>query len=93
MKTISKLIEPKLHYAKDRRCYDGAMCSDLQRELDSKEVIFNEIKESYPDYHCTYFPAEGKFLSFLKCKILTNNMFEDRGKCLLEAWRILIRKD
>ena len=84
---------PELYYANDRRCYNGAMCSDLQKEIGSKEVIFNEIKKSYPNYSCTYFPLEGKYLSFLKHKQLTGNMFEDKGQCLLEAWRVLIKKD
>lgn len=98
--------EPELHYATDRRCYNGAMCSDLQKEIDSRNSILKEIQNSRPDYRCTYFPMEGKFMSFVDkettirsrtgdyvaqvpCE-LTGNFFEDKGQCLLEAWRILV---
>ncbi len=84
--------QPTLHYATDRRCYNGAMCSDLQREIGSREKILAEIKKEFPEYSCTYFPMEGKYLSFLKYDILTNTMWEDKGQCLLEAWRVLIAK-
>jgi len=81
--------EPRLHYATDRRCYNGSCCSDLQREVNSKERILRAIQKVRPDYFCTYFPVEGKWLSFLRYQEITGNMFVDKGECLLEAWRIL----
>jgi len=85
------LKEPVLHYARDRRCYQGAMCSDLAREVKSRDDIFDVIKEKYPDYFCTYFPMEGKYMSFDKYSEVSGNFFEDKGECLLEAWRLLIQ--
>jgi len=87
------LKEPVLHYASDRRCYQGALCSDLARERKSREDIFKTIKAKYPDYFCTYFPMEGKYMSFDKYRELTGNFFEDKGQCLLEAWRLLIQEN
>lgn len=92
--------QPVLHYTTDRRCYNGTMCSDLQKELDSKENILDAIQRVRPDYRCTYFPMEGKYLSFINCNLelgsvirkqLTGNMFEDKGQALLEAWKILMQ--
>ena len=83
--------EPYLHYATDRRCYNGAMHSDLEREASTRQDLFSEIRGQHPDYFCTYFPAEGKYMSFIKYKELTGNFFEDKGQCLLEAWRTLVR--
>lgn len=83
--------EPILYYAKDRRCYNGAFSSDMEKEIASKQKILNSIKEQYPEYSCTYFPAEGKYLSFISHRELTGNMHNDQGQCLLEAWRILIK--
>ena len=80
--------EPVLHYATDRRCYNGACCSDLQREIDSRENIFKTIKSAHPDYQCVYFPMEGKYLSFMKYREF-GEMYTDRGECLLAAWKYL----
>ena len=93
--TVLNMKEPELHYAYDRRCYNGAMCSDLQKEHVSKDNILKQIKKARPDYRCTYFPVEDKYLSFIyKTEYvpiqLTGNMFEDKGQCLLEAWIILV---
>lgn len=83
--------EPELHYATDRRCYNGAFCSDLQREINSREELEKQIKAVHPEFRCTYFPAEGKHMAFVfEYKTLTNVMFADRGQCLLQAWRILV---
>jgi hypothetical protein len=67
------------------------MCSDLEKEVSTRQNLFEKIKEVCPDYSCTYFPAEGKHMSFVKYKELTGNFFEDKGQCLLEAWRILVK--
>jgi hypothetical protein len=85
--------EPELHYATDRRCYNGAFCDDLQREVNSKINVLRIIQAKHPEYSCTYFPMEGKYLSFLKYQELSGNMFEDKGQCLLEAWNILIKEN
>jgi len=90
MKTEIK--EPILHYATDRRCYNGALCSDLQRELDSQNNILKAIEKEYPEFSCTYFPGDGKYLAFLKYKQLSEHMYSDRGQCLLDAWRMLLGK-
>mgnify|MGYP006282763901 CR=1 FL=1 len=83
-------MTPELHYATDRRCYNGAMCSDLQREIDSQNRILKEIREQYPNFRICYFPVEGAYSAHLCYKEVSGNMFQDRGQCLLESWRILI---
>ena len=51
------------HHATDRRVYNGALCSDMQREQDS----IKQLKKLLPDNaQCTYFPMEGKWCCSLK---------------------------
>jgi hypothetical protein len=82
--------EPEIHYATDRRCYYGAMCSDLQKEHGSKQAVFDQIKAKYPEYSCVYFPYGGFYMNFLGYKQLSPVEYQDRGQCLLAAWRGLI---
>lgn len=82
--------EPELHYATDRRCYDGAFCSDLQKEIDSVANLEKNIKAACPGFSCTYFPAEGKYMAFVDRRPLTGEFVTDRGHCLLQAWRMLV---
>lgn len=81
---------PIPHHATDRRCYNGALCSDLQREIDSEKDIAAQIKAVEPKFSCTYFPAEGKYMTFVDHKPLTNKFHQDRGDALLEAWDQLV---
>ena len=84
---------PELHFATDRRCYNGALCSDLQREVNSRESIRKQIKEKYPNFRTCYFPTEGKYLAHLCYDSVTGNMHVSLGECLLEAWDKLIGKN
>ena len=47
------------YVATDRRCYNGAPCSDLQREWDTIDKLTDLVKKN--GGHITYFPVEGKF--------------------------------
>jgi hypothetical protein len=83
---------PILHYATDRRCYNGALCSDLQKELDSRDDILNQVQIVEPEFRTVYFPVEGKYSGWIKYKEITS-LYEDRGDALLEAWDKLIGTD
>lgn len=77
---------PQLHVASDRRCYNGAFSSDLQRQHDSEKRFLAALQKIEPDYQCVYFPAEGKYLSFVKYNQLTDRMFESKNDCMRDAW-------
>jgi hypothetical protein len=49
------------YYATDRRVYNGALCSDMQRQEDHTEALLARLVELEPDAFCTYFPMEGKW--------------------------------
>jgi hypothetical protein len=90
------------YYASDRRCYNGAFCSDLQREADRTDALEKRMKESDPSATCTYFPAEGKYMVFVDKKIqsgpfkgnkspreLTGNFYRHKQQALIEAIQVL----
>jgi hypothetical protein len=93
-------LEP--YYASDRRCYNGAFCSDLQREADRIAALEKRMKASDPSASCTYFPAGGKYLVFVNKKIqsgpykgfdtpkqLTGNFYHCKQSALIEAIQVL----
>jgi len=74
------------HQATDRRVYDGALCSDMQRQENS----ISKLKALLPEKHLlTYFPLEGKWCCSLKD--FRGEMFyqvgwkTSLGDCLVEA--------
>lgn len=58
--------------ARDRRVYNGALCSDMRREHDRTRYLENLLREADPTARCTYFPMEGKFMVFTNSNILEN---------------------
>ena len=83
------LMRPELHYARDRRCYNGAPCTDLKREWDSRDNIRAQLQAVEPEFRTVYFPVEGKHSGWIKYKEITV-LHEDVGDALLEAWDKLI---
>ena len=83
--------EPLLdtYYARDRRVYNGALCSDLQREVDHASALERRMKKAEPEASCVYFPAEGKYLTFVRHKELTGNFHEEKQVALIEAIEVL----
>jgi len=51
----------KTYYATDRRVYNGALCSDMQRQQDHTNALLAKLVELEPDAFCTYFPQEDKW--------------------------------
>ena len=51
------------YMASDRRVYNGAPCSDMQREWDHTKYLETRMKQADPTARCTYFPMEGKYFS------------------------------
>ena len=51
------------HSARDRRVYNGALCSDMRKESDSIAALKALLP---PNALLTYFPLEGKWCCSLK---------------------------
>jgi hypothetical protein len=87
--------------ASDRRVYNGAPCSDMNKEWKHTADLEKRMKKADPTAACTYFPAEGKYLVFVNSnlmknpnligppKILTNNFHSNKQEALIEAITIL----
>ena len=66
--------EITLYRASDRRCYNGAFCSGMRREIDSLANAKKKLKELHPDLSLTWFPAGDFYVGFLGTRILTGDM-------------------
>lgn len=87
--------------ASNRRCYNGALSSDLQRELNHTKALEEKMKQLDHTASCTYFPMEGKYLTFTNSNILQNpdlkgppiiltgNFHVSKQEALIEAIQIL----
>ena len=62
----------------------------MQREVDSQRKIEKAIQQEYPNFRVCYYPAWGLYGAHL-CYDDVGEMHEDRGQCLLAAWKILIQ--
>jgi hypothetical protein len=86
-KTTNVPLEP--YYASDRRCYNGAFCSDLQREADRIDALEKRMKKAEPSASCTYFPMEGKYMTFVRFLELTGKFHTCKQSALIEAIQAL----
>lgn len=78
--------------ASDRRIYNGAPCSDMQREWDHTRKLVERMQKAEPTARCVYFPMEAKYLVFVNSRMLrelTGNFHEDKQLALIEAIQIL----
>ena len=87
--------------ASDRRVYNGAGCSDMEREWARTDYLIKRMKKADPTASCTYFPLEGKHLVFINSNLLENpnlegppqeltgNMHSNKQEALIEAIKIL----
>ena len=85
------------YHAKDRRLYNGAPCSDLQKEWDNTTALEKQMKQLDSTTSCTYFPLEAKYLVFTNSNLLENlnltgppkeltgNMHTSKQRALIEA--------
>ncbi len=89
MNTKETNVPLETYFASDRRYYDGALCSDLQREADRTDALEKRMKASNPDASCTYFPMEDKFMVFVKHRQLTGNFYRHKQQALIEAIQVL----
>lgn len=62
MNDEKKLKRITLHRATDRRVYNGAPCSDMQREWNSRQEAKDYLKSL--GVHVTYFPAGEFYVGF-----------------------------
>lgn len=83
--------------ATDRRVYEGALCSDMQRERKHTQALETRMEKADPTARCTYFPSEG-YLVFV-CKELdgpprelTGKFHENKQEALIEAIEVLETK-
>jgi len=58
------MTELVTYHATDRRVYDGAYCSDMQREADHVKKLEARLKAADSTARVTYFPAEDKYMAF-----------------------------
>lgn len=77
------------YYARDRRVYNGALCSDMEREEAHIKALDLRMKQAHPEARAVYFPAEGKFLVFIGIRMLTCTFHECQQRAMIEAIRIL----
>lgn len=75
------------HRATDRRCYDGACCSDLQRELDSVDELVKEL-QALGGSVC-YFPAGGHWMAFKGYRLLNELEYSEKGDACVAGIEIL----
>jgi hypothetical protein len=80
---------PEVHYATDRRCYNGALSTDLRKEVESTRNLRIQIEAVEPEFDTCYFPMEGKYSGWVGNKQITD-MHEDIGHVLLVAWNKLV---
>jgi hypothetical protein len=71
--------------ATDRRVYNGAYCSDMEREKRHTESLMTRLKRTSPSAACTYFPVEGKYMVFNNVKQVTGNFHESKQLAIIEA--------
>lgn len=98
--------EPALitYRASDRRVYNGALCTDMARELNHTKDLEKRMYKADPTSGCTYFPLENKYLVFTNSNILQNpnlvgppviltgNFHANKQEALIEAIQILESK-
>ena len=60
--TKTEITIPRIHHATDRRCYQGAYCSDMEREIESKKNARSVLSEL--GVRITYFPAGSFYVGF-----------------------------
>jgi hypothetical protein len=58
---MKDILDEPLHYATDRRCYEGAPCSDLKKEWGQNEDLYKLLKKEFPTAWITWFPMERFF--------------------------------
>ena len=87
--------------ARDRRVYSGAPCSDMAREWAHTEDLEQRMREADGTARCTYFPMEGKYMTFVNSGllenpdlkgppiILTGNFHVSKQDALIEAIKVL----
>lgn len=92
--TEKKQVPLEPYYAYDRRCYDGAPCSDLQREWDQTEALEKRMKKANPLAFVTYFPVEGKWEAATseKYQSITGRAFYCKQMALIDAIEFLEKK-
>jgi hypothetical protein len=95
------LDRPEIHYATDRRVYNGALCRDMQRAADSVDSAWKALQKLEPAVKATYFPMPpaGWMVSIrhetdtrLWFDELTTVMHWDKGSAILEAWDVLMER-
>ena len=70
------------HTATDRRCYNGAYCADLQKEINSIATLVR--KAAALGARCTFFPMEGKYSVWDANNKQVSKMHFSKGEALVE---------
>jgi len=98
---INKHLEP--YHARDRRVYNGALCTDMQKEADRIKYLEERLKKADHTARVTFFPAPGPDYGYLVStnanlldpnhkgvpKDVTGNFHWDKQDALIEAIEVL----
>lgn len=84
-------MELTTYRASDRRVYNGAYCSDMERERDHTKQLMEELLKLEPNAICTYFPMEGKWDVSRRTdyKSIIPDMVEGKQEAIIEAIELL----
>ena len=82
------------YHATDRRLYNGAACSDMQREAASEAQLRRRMQKADATARCTYFPAEAQHMVFVgdPGRPLTGRFHHDGQVAMIEAIELLERE-
>lgn len=83
----------QVYYARDRRVYDGALSTDMQKEADHTRSLFERLKKTAPETTCVYFPGEERWMTFLNYRPITGNFHNHKQEALIEAIKLLEKPD
>lgn len=77
---------PRTYHAKDRRCFDGAPCPDLQKEISHTRALQRRLRRADPRAHCVHFPAGNCYQVLTGEPVhVTGNSHADLQEALVEA--------
>jgi len=86
------------YQATDRRVYNGALCSEMQRELDSLKKLEKMLPENA---RLCYYPLEGTWSCWCEnykgshyyMLVGPEAGFSNKGDCIIEALKIIAEEE
>jgi len=87
-------VELTPYYARDRRVYNGASCSGMNREQEHLAALSRRMRKADPTAHCTDFYQDGWIVWITPDpnrapRELTGNGHWDKQSAIIEAIKVL----